>query len=72
METYLTTEELSARIKYAPGTIHNLVYNKTFVKNVHYIKPTEKKLLFVWSAIEAWLHGTGTSGPERSESMINI
>ena len=57
MEDYLTTKELSERIKYPPGTIRNMVCNGTFKKNVHYVKPTPRKILFMWSAIEQWLHG---------------
>jgi hypothetical protein len=56
MEQYLTTDELSDRIKMAPGTIRNYVWQKKFKKNVHYVKPTQGKLLFKWSNVEAWLH----------------
>ena len=57
MEQYLTTEELSKRIKMTPGTIRNLVCKKEFKENIHYVKPTPRKLLFLWSAVEKWLHG---------------
>lgn len=57
MEQYLTTQELSTRIKMTPGTIRNLVWRKEFKENVHFVKPTPRKLLFVWSAIEKWLYG---------------
>ena len=57
METYYTTNELSERIKMAPGTIRNLVWRKEFKENVHYLKPTPRKLLFIWSAVESWLQG---------------
>ena len=36
MEEYLTTFELSERIKLAPGTIRNLVWRKEFKKNIIY------------------------------------
>ena len=78
MEEYLTTEELSKRIKMAPGTIRNLVWKKTLVEGVHFIKPTPRKLLFVWTSIEGWLHGgpamaAGHGNPTRTEhSLINI
>ena len=55
MEEYLTTIELGKRIKMAPGTIRNLVWKGEFQENVHYLKPTPRKLLFMWSAIEIWL-----------------
>jgi len=71
MEEYLTTKELSSRIKMAPGSIRNLVWNKTFQEGVHYVKPTGRKLLFVWSKCQAWLHGS--SQPIFNEqSLINI
>jgi hypothetical protein len=53
-EEYLTTFELSNRIKMAPGTIRNLVWKNEFKLNVHYLKPTGK-LLFVWSEVQTWL-----------------
>jgi len=40
MEEYLTTVELSERIKMAPGTIRNLVWKNELKNNVHYLKPT--------------------------------
>lgn len=42
MEEYLTTKELSIRIKMAPGTIRNLVWKKSFLEGIHYVKPTGK------------------------------
>ena len=62
MEQYLTTAELSKKIKMAPATIRNLVWKKVFQQDVHYLKPTGGKLLFIWSAIEAWLYGGSPSG----------
>ena len=57
MEEYLSVDELSKRIKIAPGTIRNMVWQKVFVQGRHYLKPTPRKLLFVWSAVESWLWG---------------
>ena len=76
MEEYLTVNELSERIKMAPGTIRNLVWKNHLKKNVHYLKPTPKKLLFVWSEIEDWLH-TNSEKPQdeqryHQKSLINI
>ncbi len=56
-EEYLTTNELAKRIKMAPGSIRNLVSQGTLKRNVHYLKPTPRKILFVWSAINDWLYG---------------
>lgn len=63
MEEYLTTNELSQRIKMAPGTIRNLVWKRVLIKNTHYIKPSPKKNLYMWSAIESWLHNGKRIGP---------
>lgn len=59
MNEFLTTKELSSCIKMAPGTLRNMVSNGTFLLNVHYVKPTPKKLLFVWPAIKEWLYNPG-------------
>ena len=72
MEEYLTTEELGTRIKMAPGTLRNLVSRKELQANIHYVKPTKRKLLFVWSAIEAWLHGKPAAKSVQGNSLINI
>ena len=76
MEEYITTRELSLRIKMAPGTIRNLVWRNQFKENIHYIKPTPKKLLFIWSGVQGWLHGESPVAPEgqtnRHRSLINI
>jgi hypothetical protein len=76
MEEYLTTKELSKRIKMTPGTIRNLVYQKKFIKNVHYFKPTSRKLLFDPSAVEDWLQGSNSDQnaevTKRSRGLINI
>ena len=75
-EEYVTTDELAGRIKMAPGTIRNLVWKQQLKKNIHYLKPTPRKLLFVWSRVEEWLHQETPSGRihERpnSRSLINI
>ena len=75
-EEYLTTRELSKRIKMAPGTIRNLVWRNKFKQNIHYLKPTPRKLLFVWSEVLAWLHEnsvrTCNEFENRSVNLINI
>jgi len=55
MEEYLTVQELGERIKFSKQSIYNLIYRKKFALRVHYLKPTPKKLLFVWSEVEKWL-----------------
>jgi hypothetical protein len=79
MEHYLTTQELSERIKMTPGTIRNLVCKKELKENIHYVKPTPRKLLFIWSSIESWLYGNSGFNIPNNEtnkikniSLINI
>ena len=76
MEEYLTTIELSKRIKMAPGTIRNLVWRQEFKENTHYLKPTRRKLLFIWSQVEAWLYRNSCQSEpklaKRIDSLINI
>ena len=76
MEEYLTTAELSERIKMAPGTIRNLVWKQDFKENIHYLKPTRRKLLFIWSQVQAWLYRNSSQGYSKSReqrnSLINI
>ena len=66
--TYLTTEELSMRIKYDTRTIRNQLKDSVFLEGVHYIRPFGgRKLLFLWEPIEEellknsamfeWFHG---------------
>ena len=51
--TYLTTEELSMRIKYDARTIRNQLKDSVFLEGVHYIRPFGgRKILFIWEQIE--------------------
>lgn len=50
---YLTTEELSIRIKYDPRYIRERLKDKIFRKGIHYIQPFGgRKILFIWEEIE--------------------
>jgi hypothetical protein len=71
VEEYLTVNELSSRIKMSPGTIRNLVWQKRLLIGVHYLKPTPRKLLFVWSAVESWLRGDQSGAPETNRGNDN-
>ena len=51
--TYLTTEELSAKIKYDPRTIREQMKDSVLLEGVHYIRPFGgRKILYVWEVIE--------------------
>ena len=52
-QTYLTTEELSERIKYDPRTIRNTLKDSVLFEGVHYIRPFGgRKILFIWEQVE--------------------
>jgi hypothetical protein len=51
--TYLTTEELSDRIKYDCRTIRERLKDSVLIEGVHYIRPFGgRKILFLWERIE--------------------
>jgi hypothetical protein len=50
---YLTTEELSARIKYDVRTIRERLKDSVLIEGTHYFRPFGgRKILYVWDAIE--------------------
>ena len=52
-QTYLTTEELSQRIKYDQRTIRNQLKDSVLIEGIHYIRPFGgRKILYVWEQIE--------------------
>lgn len=51
--TYLTTEELSARIKYDARTIRERLKDSVLVEGIHYVRPFGgRKILYCWETIE--------------------
>lgn len=53
MQTYLTTEELSARIKYDVRTIRQCLKDSVLFEGVHYIRPFGgRKILYIWERVE--------------------
>ncbi len=51
--TYLTTEELSGRIKYDVRTIRERLKDSVLLEGVHYLRPFGgRKILFIWETIE--------------------
>jgi len=74
MEEYLTIKELSSRIKFSKQSLYNLIYKNAFILGKHYFKPTPKKILFKWSAIQAWIEGPSDSNndiPARESAKQN-
>lgn len=51
--TYLTTEELAARIKYDPRTIRDRLKDSVLLEGRHYFRPFGgRKILYIWETIE--------------------
>jgi len=51
--TYLTTEELSNRIKYDPRTIRERLKDSVLIEGRHYLRPFGgRKIFYVWEHIE--------------------
>lgn len=51
--TYLTTDELSSRIKYDCRTIRERLMDSVLLEGIHYIRPFGgRKILFIWERIE--------------------
>lgn len=52
-QTYLTTQELSDRIKYDARTIRERLKDSVLLEGRHYIRPFGgRKTLYIWEAIE--------------------
>ena len=51
--TYLTTDELAARIKYDVRTIRNQLKDSVLLEGIHYVRPFGgRKILYLWEKIE--------------------
>lgn len=52
--TYLTTDELAARIKYDSRTIRSRLKDSVLLEGRHYIRPFGgRKTLYLWEQIES-------------------
>lgn len=52
--TYLTTDELSKRIKYDSRTIRERLKDAVLIEGTHYIRPFGgRKILYIWERIES-------------------
>lgn len=63
MQTYLTTQELSERIKYDARTIRERLKDSVLIEGRHYIHPFGgRKILYIWEAIETDMQVTASAG----------
>jgi hypothetical protein len=61
-QTYLTTEELSAKIKYDPRTIRERLKDSVLLEGRHYFRPFGgRKILYIWEVIERDMRVEGSS-----------
>ena len=68
-KTYLTTDELSSRIKYDVRTIRERLKDSVLLEGVHYFRPFGgRKILYIWEHIQrdmievSLVHPIGMSG----------
>jgi len=63
--TYLTTDELSARIKYDSRTIRERMKDSVLIEGRHYIRPFGgRKTLYIWEHIEVDMALASAAGPD--------
>lgn len=61
--TYLTTDELSARIKYDSRTIRDRLKDSVLLEGRHYIRPFGgRKTLYIWEHVEADMKLVSSAG----------
>lgn len=69
-KTYLTTDELSVRIKYDVRTIRERMKDSVLLEGVHYFRPFGgRKILYIWEAIQRDMHA---SVSDRPSAMVGI
>ena len=71
-QTYLTTEELSNRIKYDPRTIRERMKDSVLLEHRHYFRPfSGRKILYIWEAIEQDMFMQGIASSAAVIPMAN-
>ena len=71
-QTYLTTEELSNRIKYDPRTIRERMKDSVLLEHRHYFRPFGgRKILYIWEAIEQDMFMQGIASSAAVIPMAN-
>ncbi|TRX57973.1 hypothetical protein [Thalassomonas sp. M1454] len=69
MQTYLTTNELSERIKYEPRTITTRLKDSVLIEGRHYIRPFGgRKILYIWEQVEETMLSTNMN----NDLMISL
>ena len=69
-QTYLTTDELSVRIKYDARTIRERLKDSVLLEGVHYFRPFGgRKILYIWEAVQRDMQAMASVRPN---SMVGI
>jgi len=69
-QEYLTTDELSVRIKYDVRTIRERLKDSVLLEGVHYFRPFGgRKILYIWEAIQRDMQAMV---PARPNSVVGI
>ncbi|NYS62574.1 MULTISPECIES: hypothetical protein [Halomonadaceae] len=70
--TFLTTEELAARIKYDARTIRQQLKDSVLIEGTHYIRPFgRRKILYIWEVIQEEMLQTTARQQELAIPMAN-
>jgi hypothetical protein len=68
--TYLTTDELSSKIKYDSRTIRERLKDSVLLEGIHYVRPFGgRKILYLWEAIEHDMKERSTHHPVGSSAI---
>lgn len=71
-QTYLTTEQLSERIKYDARTIRERLKDSVLLENRHYFRPFGgRKILYIWETIEQDMLNRGGAMDRGAIPMAN-
>lgn len=63
-KTYLTTDELSSRIKYDVRTIRERLKDSVLLEGTHYFRPFGgRKILYIWENIQRDMMGASLMQP---------
>lgn len=70
--TYLTTDELAARIKYDVRTIRERLKDSVLIEGKHYVRPFGgRKILYLWENIERDMVAAGATALRVAIPMAN-
>jgi hypothetical protein len=69
-EEYLTTGELTQRLRWAPRTIRAKIAAGVFREGMHFFQPPGCQRRWKWSAVVAWLEGQHSTVVDAEEAPL--